>query len=105
MLGPELRRWHSSYFSDIAIPFAFYFLLCFVDDQAPWLRSSGAKALTVFAGATGAELCQGAGIPLLGRTFDPWDIVMYAVGVSLAALIDAQVLSRWVRQWPLAVRD
>lgn len=102
-LPPALHVAHRSYFSDVAIPFAFYFLLCFTDDRIPRLRSSVAKGLTVFLGATGAELLQGVGVPLLGRTFDPWDVVMYAVGTGMAALLDALVLSRFVRAWPLAV--
>lgn len=67
-LTPELRTWHRSYFSDVAIPFAFYFLLCFTDDRVPRLRSAAVKGLAVFLAATGAELLQGLGIPLLGRT-------------------------------------
>lgn len=101
-LSPDLRGLHASYFSDIAIPFAFYYLLCFVDDRVPVLRSTTAKAFAVFVAATSAELLQGIGIPALGHTFDPWDIAMYAAGVSLAALLDALVLSRLVPAWPLA---
>jgi len=101
-LPPALRIVHSSYFSDVAIPFAFYFLLCLTDDRAAPLRSHAAKALTVFLAASCAELLQGVGIPFLGSTFDPWDIVMYACGVGLATLLDWRILSRHVRAWPLS---
>lgn len=100
-LSPQLQVAHRSWFSDLSLPFAGYFLLCFVDDRAPWLQAAAAKALLVFSVATGAELLQGVGIPLLGRTFDPWDIVMYAMGAGVAALLDAIVLSRLIRGWPL----
>ena len=102
-LPPALRAAHRSYFSDVAIPFAFYFLLCLTDDRITRLRTSFAKGLTVFFSATGAELLQGVGVPLLGRTFDTWDVVMYAVGTGMAVLLDALVLSRFVRAWPLAI--
>ena len=38
--------------------------------------------------ATIAEVGQYFGFYILGRTFDPIDIVMYAAGVLLAALVD-----------------
>lgn len=101
-LSPQLRIAHRSWFSDLSLPFAGYFLLCFVDDRAPWLRAPAAKALLVFSVATMAELLQGVGIPLLGHTFDPWDIAVYAMGAGLAALLDTIVLSRLIRSWPLA---
>jgi hypothetical protein len=101
LLRPELRPLVSSYFSDIALPFAFYYLLCFVDDQVPLLRPAASKAFVVFLASAGAELLQGVGIPALGRTFDPWDLGMYASGVGLAAALDRLVLSRLVPAWPL----
>lgn len=102
LLGPELRVVVGSYFSDLTLPFAFYFLLCFVDDQVAVLRPAVAKALAVFVASAGAELLQAAGIHALGRTFDPWDIAMYGVGVTAALVLDRFVLSRYVREWPLA---
>lgn len=102
LLRPQLRPLYSSYFSDVALPFAFYYLLCLVDDRVPRLRPAAAKAVAVFLAAAGAELLQGAGIPALGRTFDPWDFGMYAAGVGLAAVLDRRVLNRLVPAWELA---
>lgn len=102
LLAPELRTLVSGYFSDLSLPFAFYFLLCFIDDRVVALRSAASKALVVIVASSGAELLQGAGIPVLGRTFDPLDFVMYAAGAGLAAVLDVLVLSRLVRAWPLA---
>lgn len=101
-LPPAWRPPYASYFSDLTIPFAFYFLLCLIDDRIPWLRSAMAKALAVSAAATSAELLQGVGIPVLGRTFDPWDIVMYVVGAGAGALLDRVILARVLPAWPLA---
>ena len=102
LMPAALRPLVGSYFSDLAIPFAFYFLLCFIDHQVPLLRPAAAKAAVVFLAAAGAEFLQGVGVPALGRTFDPWDFGMYAAGVGLAAALDRLVLSRLVRAWPLA---
>ena len=45
------------------------------------------------------EIAQGVGVPLLGRTFDPVDIIMYAIGVGLAVLLDTAVLPRIFEFW------
>jgi hypothetical protein len=102
LLRPALRPLVSSYFSDLALPFAFYYLLCFIDDRVPFLRPAATKAGAVFLAAAGAELLQAVGIPALGRTFDPWDFGMYAAGVGLAATLDRLLLCRLVPAWPLA---
>jgi hypothetical protein len=101
LLGPDLRPLVGSYFSDLTLPFAFYYLLCFIDDRAAILRPAVTKASVVFLASAAAELLQGAGVPALGRTFDPLDFVMYAVGVGFAWALDRVVLSRLVRAWPL----
>ncbi len=104
LLAPAFRPLVGSYFSDLTLPFAFYYLLCFIDDRVAALRPAASKAIVVLLASSGAELLQGAGIPALGRTFDPWDFVMYAAGVGLAAALDVLVLSRRVRAWPLVPR-
>jgi hypothetical protein len=101
LMSPALRHLVGGYFSDLTLPFAFYYLLCLIDDRVAALRPAASKAFAVFVASSGAELLQGAGIPALGRTFDPWDFVIYATGVGLAAALDAAVLSRLVRAWPL----
>jgi hypothetical protein len=59
-LRTELRPLIGSYFSDVALPFAFYFLLCFVDDQMPRLRPTVTKAGVVFFAAAQAQSSRGA---------------------------------------------
>ena len=113
-----------SYFSDVAIPFGMYFLMCLVDarvdgahqDFPPglgrvdpagqlgyrfvrFLRDWRPKALLVFGVASFTEVLQAFGVPLLGRTFDPLDFVMFAGGVLLAAFADRFLLRRLVPSW------
>ena len=45
------------------------------------------------------ETAQFFGAPLLGRTFDPLDYVMYAAGVLLAAFLDVILFPRLFPFW------
>jgi hypothetical protein len=95
-------RWFTlyySYFSDIIVPFGMYFLLCLNEVSLRFLRDWRVKALLVFGLASLTELGQAVGIPLLGLTFDPLDFVMFAVGVSLAVLVDKIVFGRIFSFW------
>lgn len=78
----------ASYFSDLALPFGFYFLLIVSEDKVAFLQKWWAKAGIVFLMATLAEVGQYFGLYILGRTFDPIDIIMYAAGVLIASLVD-----------------
>ncbi len=90
---------YASYFSDIAIPFAFYFLLCAADRTVPILQIRSVRIAFAFVLPAFAETCQYFGIPLLGSTFDPFDYLMYAIGTIAAALIDKFVFSKVFRFW------
>jgi hypothetical protein len=83
-----------SYFSDIVVPFGMYFLLCLKDDRVPFLGDWRRKAMLVFGIACFTEVMQAFGVPLLGRTFDPLDVVMFGGGVGLAVLVDRVLLTR-----------
>ena len=78
----------ASYFSDLALPFGFYFLLTLSEEKTEFLRKWWVKAGIVFLMATFAEVGQYFGLYILGWTFDGIDIVMYAAGVLLAAFVD-----------------
>jgi hypothetical protein len=91
---PELVN---GYLMDILVPFAFYFLL--ILPEHPLLKPWPVKAVLVFGAAACVEIAQFFGVPILGRTFDPLDFLMYALGVMLAALLDTVVLARFVDFW------
>jgi hypothetical protein len=91
--------WYYSYFSDLALPFGFYFLLCLAEANVPQLRPWWLKAGLVFGAATTAEVLQFFGIYALGVTFDPLDIAAYAVGVLLAVMLEQGIFKRWVPFW------
>lgn len=94
--GTHLRglqyRLYYSYASDLLLPFAMYFLLCVSEAKLQFLCDWRAKVIVIFAAASAAEMLQGLGVPMLGRTFDPVDFLMYGAGVLVAALLDRLVL-------------
>ncbi|HEX2907100.1 MAG TPA: hypothetical protein VHO69_09590 [Phototrophicaceae bacterium] len=82
------RKLYYSYFSDLILPFGFYFLLCASDLQFVFLRRWWVKAGLVFGAAVIAEGLQFLGVYALGVTFDPLDVGMYAAGVLLAVIVE-----------------
>lgn len=90
-----------SYFSDIVMPFGFYFLLCADEQWIPVLRRWEVKWAVMILLPSIAETCQYFGIPVLGSTFDPLDYSMYAIGATLAAIVDTQVFPRIFGFWTL----
>ena len=97
----ELYILYYSYFSDIIIPFGIYFLLSINEFSIPFLRDWRVKSIIVFSATTTTEICQYFGIPVLGVTFDPIDIIMYGAGVVLAVFIDRQVFTRIFKFWTI----
>lgn len=107
ILGPgrytqgALYNFYYSYFSDLALPFGGYFLLCATELRMPILRRWETKLAIVFLMASIAETCQYFGIPVLGETFDPLDYFMYGIGAISAAIVDTQVFSRLLNFWTI----
>ena len=91
---------YAGYFSDVVIPFGYYFLMFLSEEHWPFLRHWETKSAVVFLMAVAAEALQYIGVPVLGSTFDPLDFVMYAIGVLSAAVVDRQVFSRVFGFWP-----
>ncbi len=97
-LAENWRVAYFSYFSDLVMPFAAYFLLCASESKLPWCKPWQVKlALAILVPAV-AETAQYFGIPVLGSTFDPLDYCMYLVGASVAAFTDVQMVTRLVVQ-------
>lgn len=82
--GP-LRGFVTGYLIDLVLPFAMVLLLGVGMEERPTLRLPVVRATAVFLVGAGVELLQYLGVPVLGRTFDALDLVMYATG-AIAAL-------------------
>jgi hypothetical protein len=91
-LSGTLRRLYFSYASDLLLPLAMYFVLCLSERKLGFLADWRVKAAAVLVAASAAEVLQGFGVPMLGRTFDPLDFVMYAIGVLTAVVLDRVAL-------------
>jgi hypothetical protein len=87
----------NGYSLDILVPSAFYFLLC--PQEYSLLRYWTVKAILIFGAASSVEIAQLFGVPILGRTFDPVDFIMYGLGVMLAVIVDTLVFSRVFEFW------
>ena len=85
---------YASYFTDLVQPFGLYFVLCLLEHWLTWLRPWWIKALIVILVPSAMELLQGLGLNVLGRSFDPFDLLAYAAGGLLAALVERRALAR-----------
>ena len=94
--GPY-REFVNGYLLDIVVPLAFYFLLCIPNTSL--LRLWIVRSMLVFGGACLVEIAQLFGAPIFGRTYDPVDFAMYALGVALAALLDTVVFRQIFSFW------
>jgi hypothetical protein len=101
-LQGELYNIYYSYFSDIVLPIAAYFLITLNEAWFTFLQKWFIKAGIVFAFTFFAEICQLFGIEMLGATFDALDILMYGIGLSIAAFLDVKVFPKTFDFWVIA---
>jgi len=99
LIGPNydgpFKIFMSSYLIDIMLPMNIYllaqlFLRKNIRDKSA--RIYGAL-LTFLIGLT-VETLQYFNINVFGSTFDPWDILMYGLGVLLGLSIDLTIISK-----------
>jgi hypothetical protein len=87
----------NGYLIDLVLPLALYILIC-TQDRPPlgiwWVR-----ALLVFGIGCFVEAAQFLGYPLFGSTFDPWDILMYGLGVTAGVVLDILVFPKVFSFW------
>ena len=96
-----------SFFSDLAMPFGLYFVLCLFEKWIPWLKSWQAKTLLVFLLPTSIEIGQFIYqkleltriLSMYGGAFDPLDFVAFATGGLLAALLERKVFAKHFKFW------
>lgn len=97
-LRGHLFTLYYGYFSDIVVPFGMYFLLSLKGERASPFGDWRRRAALVFGIASATEVMQAFGVPLLGRTFDVFDFVMFGAGVALAVVVDRRILVRLTRR-------
>ena len=89
-----------SYAKDLLLPFAFYFFLCLAER---WLKTWQVRALIAFTLPTMIEIYQGLYYQFTPTryvgSFDPLDILVYAIGVGLAILIERKIFAKLLKFW------
>jgi hypothetical protein len=86
-----MRTLVNGYLIDVLLPFAMYLVLGVT--RLGWLRSGIVRAALIFGIGAATETLQYFGVPLFGRTFDPWDYVMFGAGILSAAIFESTVLA------------
>lgn len=92
---------YQSYYADVMIPFAFYFLLSVNEKTIAFIRGWKIKASIIFLVMTTSEVLQYFGIYAFGVTFDPMDIVAFGIGTTFAVLVDIILFPRIFSFWKI----
>jgi hypothetical protein len=87
----------NGYLIDILLPMMLFLLMGLVEQRI--IRSALFRACAIFGFGCFVEISQYVGRPLFGSTFDPLDILAYAGGVALGALLDLVIFPRLIPHW------
>jgi len=89
-----------SYAKDLIQPFAFYFFICLGER---WLETWHKRAMLAFAIPTllefGQNLYYRVSTSRYVGAFDLLDIVMYAIGVGLAMVVEQKIFAKTLKFW------
>lgn len=103
VIGPDyqgiFRHFIRGYLIDILLPMNLYLLLQIAlrkDISVSKARIAG--AIFTFSFGTTVEIVQFYKIEFLGSTYDPWDIVMYGIGIGLGIAIDLAIIDKFEKQ-------
>ena len=103
VIGPDyqgiFRDFFRGYLIDILLPMNLYLLLQIsLRKNLSVTKSRIIGAVFTFAFGVFVEIIQFNEIELFGRTYDPWDIVMYGIGTGLGVVIDLTVINKLEKQ-------
>lgn len=87
----------NGYLIDILLPMVLFLLLSMVENRL--IRSAIFRASAVFGFGCFVEVSQYFGYPIFGNVFDPLDILAYAGGVALGALLDLVIFPGFISNW------
>jgi len=105
--GALFYRLYISFFNDLALPFALYFGFCLFEKWIPRLKPWQTKVLVAFLIPASLEIGQllfekldlSRLVLVYGGAFDLWDLVAYAAGGLLAALLERKIFSNHFKFW------
>lgn len=103
VIGPNYRGPYKDfmigYLIDIILPVSLYLLFHLsLQQKLPLNISRFTSASVVMAIGIMVETLQYFGVQIFGNTFDPFDFLMYALGVFIGWVIDITVLKHFMIQ-------
>lgn len=103
VFGPDyqgiFRQFIRGYLIDILLPMNLYLLLQIsLRKKTTVTKARITAAIFCFGLGTMVEILQSHGYHFFGRTYDPLDILMYAIGIGLGLFIDLVILDRFEKQ-------
>lgn len=103
VIGPHyqgpFRPFVTGYLMDLLLPMDVYLLAqVALRKEYAVSKSRLLGALGTFGIGLAVEILQLKGVPLFGSTFDPVDLLMYALGTGLGFGIDRTLISRWEKR-------
>jgi len=103
VIGPDyqgiFKNFIRGYLIDILLPMNLYLLIQIAlrkNVSVNKARTIGAVIPIAFG--TIVEILQLYEIEFLGRTYDPWDILMYLIGTVLGIVIDLTIIDKFEKQ-------
>ena len=95
--GGRFALFWNGYMFNVIVPFGVYFLLCLLDFSPfkYWIFNG----ILVLGAASCVEIAQFYGVHIFGSTFDPVDIVMSAIGIIIAIVLDKILFPRIFKFW------
>jgi hypothetical protein len=103
VIGPDyqgvFRHFVRGYLIDILLPMNLYLLLQLsLRKNMSVKRARIAGSVLTFGFGVMVEVLQFNKIKFLGSTYDPWDILMYGLGVGAGILVDLTIIDKFERQ-------
>ncbi len=100
IIGPDyqgmFKHFIRGYLIDILLPMNLYLLTQI--SLRKYISVNKARiigSIITFAFGTIVEILQLYEIEFFGRTYDPWDIIMYAIGIGLGIVIDLTIIDKF----------
>jgi hypothetical protein len=103
VIGPDyqgiFKHFIRGYLIDILLPMNLYLLIQIsLRKNISVNKTRIIGAIIPVAFGTIVEILQLYEIEFLGRTFDPWDLLMYVIGVGLGIVIDLTIIDKFENQ-------
>ena len=103
VIGPDyqgiFKHFIRGYLIDILLPMNLYLLLQIsLRKNIPVNKARITGAIITFTFGSMVEILQLYKIEFLGSTYDPWDILMYLIGIGLGIVIDLTIIDRFEKQ-------